>query len=299
MKRKYEFKDGDWCRTDNFDQESLLYRLLKEKDFTNYSMFNGEYLIFGSQQEKINEIPYNDMLCLIKGELPDDWCVECTSDICKTDRWKDLVGTLNFAGDVPHRYYGVLNGKSVAMDYPYSTEIQLSTWAAIQELNKPTLEDEVNALLKEDSTSIDKAHRELALDRERRKAKQPEFDPSKPFEVLDNNNEWLTKDQAMDEDYVFVEITSKGYAIFEHKSLGLIAAWRKIRNIPEPFHAGMLKPGECMRLTEVPYEGMILMKTQHSGYITIPGGPEPGMTFGHECKLKGRKVIVEHVIKEV
>lgn len=59
------------------------------------------------------------------------------------------------------------------------------------------------------------------------------FDALKPFEVSNDGEEWLSQNTAMDEDFVFVQVTTDGYALFDHGKIGPVV-WRYIRNIQVP-----------------------------------------------------------------
>jgi hypothetical protein len=289
MKREYKFKKGDGCRVRHHWDVSAIKNALINRDYSVYnpkapydehfSHFymngNGAWM----QCDPIlvsNEIPYNDMLCLIKGELPESWSIRCTHKDFGTEAWGQMIRTIG-GHQMPESYtfYGMNGGTLCGDNDPFGTEIQLSTWVAIQELNNPTLEDEVNA--------IDAC-------------REPEFDPSKEFEVSDDGVNWQ-KSFAGNEIIKYHGTNVNGKPIVEN-CIGAVLYFEYIRNI-EPFHAGMLEVGEYMESEPGP-DGIrnLIKKISEGVYLDIRNGSS-SFYYDIACQIKGRKVIVEHVIKEV
>lgn len=166
-KKKYPFKRGDWCQVGSPERNEEIFKALCTNGYGGY-ILSDESFMFGVsiEQERLNEMPYNDMLCLVRGKLPEEWCVECTGEVFDTKEWGDLIKSVR--GHEMTRafhFYGIENGSATGSDFGFGTKILLSTWAAIWELNEecqhqehdimtgvcgkcnadiPTLEEQVN-----------------------------------------------------------------------------------------------------------------------------------------------------------
>jgi hypothetical protein len=137
-KKKYPFKRGDWCRVGSPKRYEEMLKALCTNGYGGYVLSYESFMFAGStEQERLNGFPYNDMLCLVRGRLPEDWCVECTDETVNDDNWVKLKLYLpSFHCLEKGLFYGIKQSEPYFCQVSFGTEILLSTWAAIQGMNE-------------------------------------------------------------------------------------------------------------------------------------------------------------------
>ena len=97
------------------------------------------------------EIQFPDFKALVTGKLPESWCIQCTQESMKHEAFDRFLNKFpsNFVKSYPEGWYFGLDGlQPWRTSEPFGEVLQIKTWAALQDLDKPKSSELYRSALK-------------------------------------------------------------------------------------------------------------------------------------------------------
>lgn len=126
----------------------------------------------------------------------------------------------------------------------------------------------------------------------RGKGVKPGFDPTKPFEVSHDGENFMSGN------FTFIGM-HEGFPVIYSADNSQYIQYGAVRNSTEPFHAGMLNYGQYMIVDDPDLppgsDPAVLVRTEHGGLVNIKTGEQ----WADLSAVKGRRVRVNITTEEI
>jgi hypothetical protein len=274
---KYNFTEGDGCKAPTLAEVFYLRKALSEAGYKIYvdkdEIYEGDFDHFYLSKEGewmqcnalcvTHEIPYNDLLKLIKGE-PEQSLEQQVAEY-KDSKTTPVFGIEDISVSIP--FICIEDGRTLLKVDAQGFVFMNYTVVGHEPLLPKYFKESTSA-----------------------KNAQVEFYPNEPFEVEIDENEWVKRPNAF-----YIGKNREGNHVIQVPGDGYYS-YSDIRNIVEPeFNASMLEDGECMLINDEyrpQLTGRIIMRIYGRNFVALDTGEKIDWNYNG----KGRRVNVEHKI---